>query len=326
MTILVGAGRGSSSARLSLEFNNYADKCEGIAGEKQPESYFLIDSKAFSQNIDLNSNNVKIERTIIMIGQDTRGKLENRNGDDGENSEDQNEEDSDFEMEDDDANTDENISFLEDDDEGILMTTSQDEVIGGVDSGGDDDDEGSGKGNRKSRSLSDSPNDDDENNVDYSDAEVSSATNDVDKDRSSSNTISELKGLWKNFISLSRSSQQKKNMEEIVGALRQQISDNKNASDTDIELYQNMPLPQILSFFPALSRANGTDSASFNRQLEFQFLDPLGGGNNRAVWMDQEFALLLKGRYLLSIMTDSDQKSDLTLSYIGSLHFCVLLF
>ena len=295
MAVLVGAGRGIPSAQQTLRSGSSSHKYTSSAGERQSEPYFLIDLKGFSQNTDLNSNDVKNERTIIMVAHETRGKLENRNGDDGENSEDQNEEDSDFEMEDDDANIDGNISYLEEDDEGMLMTSTPDGLVENLDDGDDDDDEGSDKRNRRSYSLSGSPSDDDDNEVDYTDAEGRTTMDDVDKDSSSSNTISELKGLWKNFISLSRTSQQKKNMEEIEGALRQQISDNMNASDTDIELYQNMPLPAILSYFPALSRANGTDSASFNRQLESQFLDPLGAGNNRAVWMDQEFALLLKG-------------------------------
>ena len=295
MAVLVGAGRGISSAQLTLRSGSSSHKYTSSAGDKQSGPYFLLDFKEFSRNTNLNSNDVQNERTIIMVAQETRGKLENRNGDDGENSEDQNEEDSDFEMEDDDANIDGNISYLEEDDEGMLMTSTQDGLVESLDDGDDDDDEISDKRNRKSRTLSDSPSDDDENEVDYTDAEGRSTMDDVDKDSSSSNTISELKGLWKNFIALSRSSQLKKNMEEIEGALRQQISDNKNASDTDIEHYHNMPLPAILSYFPALSRANGTDSASFNRQLESQFLDPLGAGNNRAVWMDQEFALLLKG-------------------------------
>lgn len=42
-------------------------------------------------------------------------------------------------------------------------------------------------------------------------------------------------------------------------------------------------------------QANGTDKESLYKQFLAQFLDPLASNNRRSIWLDQEFALSLKG-------------------------------
>jgi hypothetical protein len=47
-------------------------------------------------------------------------------------------------------------------------------------------------------------------------------------------------------------------------------------------------------------RANGTDHESLYRQVLSQFLSPLSSDGRRALWLDQEFALNLKGSVVLA--------------------------
>ena len=47
-------------------------------------------------------------------------------------------------------------------------------------------------------------------------------------------------------------------------------------------------------------RANGTDHESLYRQTLSQFLDPLAADSRRSLWLDQEFALNLKGAVVIA--------------------------
>ena len=47
-------------------------------------------------------------------------------------------------------------------------------------------------------------------------------------------------------------------------------------------------------------QANGTNKESLYRQFLAQLLDPLASNNRRSIWLDQEFALSLKGGMLSS--------------------------
>lgn len=48
-------------------------------------------------------------------------------------------------------------------------------------------------------------------------------------------------------------------------------------------------------------QANGTDKESLYKQFLAQFLDPLASNNRRSIWLDQEFALSLKGTVAIHV-------------------------
>eukprot|EP01038_Epipyxis_sp_PR26KG_P008477 gene8477-11459_t len=101
-------------------------------------------------------------------------------------------------------------------------------------------------------------------------------SNPVDDNSDNSNTkisdvIKELKVIWKEFILPPMS------LEAI----------NKVKAD-----YQ--------SSTPLSSRANGTEEATLHNHLLVQFMEPVAYSGRRAMWMDQEFSLLLKGMAVLA--------------------------
>lgn len=54
-------------------------------------------------------------------------------------------------------------------------------------------------------------------------------------------------------------------------------------------------------------QANGTDKESLYKQFLAQFLDPLASNNRRSIWLDQEFALSLKGMFFNSSSSSISQ-------------------
>ena len=58
--------------------------------------------------------------------------------------------------------------------------------------------------------------------------------------------------------------------------------------------------------------ANGTDRASFYRQLLAQFENPLLTGQRRALWLDREVALSLKGTASLALYPDREASPTAT--------------
>ena len=55
-------------------------------------------------------------------------------------------------------------------------------------------------------------------------------------------------------------------------------------------------------------RINGTDKSSFQRQLLAQFCSPLSRSDQRALWLDPEFALYLRGQAVIAQHSTSDLK------------------
>ena len=55
-------------------------------------------------------------------------------------------------------------------------------------------------------------------------------------------------------------------------------------------------------------RINGTDKVSFQRQLLAQFCSPLSRSDQRALWLDPEFALYLRGQAVIAQHSISDLK------------------
>lgn len=274
-----------------------------------PKSYLVLDVGELTDEDSSNAEHDVNTRTIILVEHQMKRKLngDDPNGDDDGNSEDINDDDdSDFEVGEDEINSyDDAVAFREEEEEeDALRTRSQTKQVG-TGGGGDDDNDGTDSSgdniNNRMHKKSNLNNDDNRDNMDenddpdFTDNEEEIINVDDIRDINNSNSISELKSLWRNAIIASRIEQQRQSYEEILKAVKQQISENKSISESDVEAYQQMPLSTILAQFPALMRANGTDTASFHRQLESQFLDPVAVGSNRAVWMDQEFALVLKG-------------------------------
>jgi hypothetical protein len=325
-SVVIDAGR--SSARSTFEIKNNRETIRKFSSLERNErndrnthpsekSYLVFDVGGLKGKDCSDVEHDVNSRTIVLIEHQMKRKLngDDPNGDDDGNSEDVNEDDdSDFEVGEDEINGyDDAVTFREDEEE-PLRSKSQSKHVG-TGGGGDDDNDNENDG---ADSLGDSSsrthrkssfnNDDNRDDIDEADdpdfTDNEEETNNVDdvRDINNSNSISELKTLWRNAITASRIEQQRQNSEEILKAIKHQISENKSISVTDIEAYQQMPLSTILSQFPSLLRANGTDSASFHRQLESQFLDPVAVGNNRAVWMDQEFALVLKGISCIGII------------------------
>lgn len=314
-SVVIDAGR--SSPRPTFEISSNMESFRNISPLQRSDrktrpsakSYLVLDVGGMKGKDCSDVEHDANSRTIILIEHQMKRKLngDDPNGDDDGNSEDVNEDDdSDFEVGEDEINGyDDAVTFREDEEES-LRTKSQTKHVGTGGGGGDDDNDNDGA-DRSGDSLNNRlrkpsfNNDDNRDNMDENDdpdfTDNEEEINNVDdvRDINNSNSITELKSLWRNAITASRIEQQKQNNEEILKAVKQQISENKSTLVTDIDAYQQMPLSTILSQFPALLRANGTDSASFHRQLESQFLDPVAVGNNRAVWMDQEFALVLKG-------------------------------
>jgi hypothetical protein len=315
-SVVIDAGR--SSPRSTFEINSNRESRRKFSSMERNDckthppakSYLVFDVGGLKGTDCSDAEHDVKSRTVILIEHQMKRKLngDDPNGDDDGNSEDINEDDdSDFEVGEDEINGyDDAITFREDEEE-THRTKTQTKHVGSGGGGDDDNDndydgaDSSGDSSNRMHRKSSFNDDDNRDNIDDTDdpdfTDNDEETNNADdvRDINNSNSISELKTLWRSAISASRIEQQRQNNEEILKAVKQQISDNKSISVTDIEAYQQMPLSTILSQFPSLLRANGTDSASFHRQLESQFLDPVAVGNNRAVWMDQEFALVLKG-------------------------------
>lgn len=313
-SVVINAGRSSPRSTFEIKSNRESTRefssLETNDRKTHPsaKSYFVLDVGGLKGEDCSNVEHDVNTRTIILIEHQMKRKLngDDSNGDDDGNSEDVNDDDdSDFEVGEDEINGyDDAVTFREDEEE-YLRTKSQTKRVGTGGGGDDDDNDGADSAgdsqNDRVHRKSNFNNDDNRDNIDENDdpdfTDNEEETNNADdvRDTNNSNSISELKSLWRNAITASRIEQQRQNQEEVLKAINQQISENKSIAVTDIEAYHQMPLSTIMSQFPALLRANGTDSASFHRQLESQFLDPVAVGNNRAVWMDQEFALVLKG-------------------------------
>ena len=276
---------------------------------KKRETKTHIHSSKSSSYVIVNVDNTENESsegvqmsTIVLIEQQMTTQLnKDQSSDDGSsnNTDMTDGDDSDFEVANDDTTSSvDNLILTEEEDEEENIPSSDDnDVVGEI---------------LNIDSESDSNNDDNNDNTD--DNEYFTADNDnlvegVDdgdeerSDKNNSKSISELKKLWRNLILTAKNDQLKERSQEILSAVQHQINENSSITGAlgDIENYRNVPLSSILSQFPILLRANGTDSASFNRQLESQLHDPLALGQ-RALWLDQEFALVLKGENVTIIV------------------------
>lgn len=304
-TITAAAGHGRESARFGI---NSIMKSRGRVTQTVRKSSRKVETSTYYSAFDA-GNFLDDESRISGVDSNVRNVIlvehqisDNQKNDDDGNSEDMSGDDSDFDIGEDDIDgSDGVVSYRdeEDEEEDSNAIRTQKKLVG-TGGGGDDNNDSGDRYNRINSRPSydnDDENDDIEDHDDFNVTEGDDSITAAYDESKNSNSISQLKGLWKNFILTAKAEQYKDNKEEMNRALRQQINENKDSTDDNIENYQDMPLSHILSKFPALLRANGTDSASFHRQLESQFLDPVAGGSNRAVWMDQEFALVLKGKH-----------------------------
>jgi hypothetical protein len=127
----------------------------------------------------------------------------------------------------------------------------------------------------------------------------------VNEETGTINTIAALKKIWKDTIRDSYTVQQTTKSHEIQSALAALVSlasantssasvNASASSNINTDSDSNKSLQSLMSLYPSLLRSNGTSRPSFHRQLEAQFIDPVAVGG-RALWMDQEFALILKG-------------------------------
>ena len=256
------------------------------------------------------------DRNIVMIEHQMRRHLftdDSDGDDDNNNSDSADDDDSDFESGEEEQSGDDSDSVMLGMDEEGAGTFVLPPIL--PRGGGDDDNDNEndidsdyvGEGEGVTTAVKIGPPSDDDNgdntndndNVDDdSDEDVQESSPDKEErsENSNSNSISELKKLWRNLIVTAKSDQYAENSKEILAAVQQQINENSSIAlnSINIENYRNLPLSTVLSQFPLLLRANGTDSGSFHRQLESQLQDPLAVGQ-RALWLDQEFALVLKG-------------------------------
>ena len=280
---------GSKQVSHSWKKTKKREKKTNINSSKGP-SYVIFDN---DNTEDKTGEGVQI-RTIVLIEQQMTTQLneDQSNDDDSSNNTDMtDDDDSDFELANDDTTSsiDSLILTDEEDEEDNIPSPDDNDVVGEIlnidsesDSNNDDND--------------DTTDDNEHITVDNDNLEEGVERDDEGSDKNNSNSISELKKLWSNVILSAKNDQLNQRSQEILSAVQHQINENSSISESsrDIESYRNVPLVSVLSQFPILLRANGTDSASFNRQLESQLHDPLALGQ-RALWLDQEFALVLKG-------------------------------
>lgn len=106
-------------------------------------------------------------------------------------------------------------------------------------------------------------------------SDASSSSSDVDNDHHSYPKALSLKSIWSKYIDSPPSA--KKMRTTLLSKSSTQHHTNTATSN---------PL-----------QANGTDKDSLYKQFLAQFLDPLASNNRRSIWLDQEFALSLKGRF-----------------------------
>lgn len=76
------------------------------------------------------------------------------------------------------------------------------------------------------------------------------------------------------------------------------LSKTIDASRTDMGVNSILNSTLLSNQFPL--RANGTHQESLYRQVLSQFLDPLASDGKRSLWLDQEFALKLKGSVVIA--------------------------
>ena len=281
---------GSKQVSHSWKKTKKREKKTNINSSKGP-SYVIFNN---DNTEDKTGEGVQM-RTIVLIEQQMTTQLneDQSNDDDSSNNTDMtDDDDSDFELANDDttSSVDSLILTEEEDEEDNIPSPDDNDVVGEIlnidsesDSNNDDND--------------DTTDDNEHITVDNDNLEEGIGEGDEEgSDKNNSKSISELKKLWSNVILSAKNDQLNQRSQEILSAVQHQINENSSISESsrDIESYRNVPLVSVLSQFPILLRANGTDSASFNRQLESQLHDPLALGQ-RALWLDQEFALVLKG-------------------------------
>ena len=303
-TITAAAGRGRETAQFGI---NSIIKSRGPVTQTARRSGRKVETSTYysafdvSSCLDDESRTSGVDRNVRNVILVEHQMSNNQKSDDDGNSEDVNGDDSDFDIGEDDIDSSDGVVSYrdEEDEEDDSNTIRTHKKLVGTGGGGDDNNDSGDRSNNRINSRPSYDNDDESDGIedldDFNDTDGDDSITAAYDESKNSNSISELKGLWKNLILTAKAEQYKDNKDEVDRAVRQQINESKGDTGDDVDKYQDVPLSVVLSKFPALLRANGTDSASFHRQLESQFLDPVAVGSNRAVWMDQEFALVLKG-------------------------------
>lgn len=97
-----------------------------------------------------------------------------------------------------------------------------------------------------------------------------------------SRALSALKGIWSEFSLVPPSS----------ASVRQMIYGHTTTVNSEGNI--------VVKPDPTLLRPNGTDKESFFRQILAQFVNPLSRSNQRALWVDQEMVMTIKGKAVLA--------------------------
>lgn len=270
-------------------------------------SYYILDVNSAA---DMSKIGVS-KRTIVLLGHQmtTLPNGDDSNDEDSSNNADVTDgDDSDFEIAGDDTSSGIDSLIVTDDEDENIPSLGHVQQNGGEDDDNGDVGESANIDSSESGSNSDDNNDsiDDNEDIENSDDDVEEGADENDDEelsrKNNSNSISELKKLWRNLILTAKNDQLNESTKEILSAIQHQMNENGSVAvtSTESENYRNVPLSSVVAQFPLLLRANGTDSSSFNRQLESQLNDPLALGQ-RALWMDQEFALVLKGERAIQV-------------------------
>jgi hypothetical protein len=284
-TEISGSQRGllgfKSSASVGSEEHIYfpSSATSLLSDNSQTSKYFILETGQSDEKEGLNT----LRKTIVIVDYQSKRKLTGDDSNDDDDDDVNSEEDSDFDLEDDEGG--EGMVTFEDqedidENEDVTVTSSGKLTF---DSGGGGD------------SIDDSDDSDDNDSLDLDNDDTAVSENENEGDTDNAKSISQLKTLWREVIRSCQNKQLEAKADEIAQAVASHLEGNNSLPvGVTIDVSKAQPLSVILSLFPSLLRANGTNRASFHRQLEAQFTDPVAVGN-RALWMDQEFALVLKG-------------------------------
>ena len=94
----------------------------------------------------------------------------------------------------------------------------------------------------------------------------------------------------------------------------------ENSTSSDIHNTSTLSAANVVSehSHAFLLRANGTDISSFRRQLLAQFISPLMRGEQRALWLDPEFVLNIRGQFILATTPPSHSHEKLASHIIAA--------
>lgn len=106
----------------------------------------------------------------------------------------------------------------------------------------------------------------------------------------------EIKAIWRSLLELPPSPVE---LEQLISpSAVTSAEQNTTTATTDI------PGVSILTSQPSRLRANGTHFPSLKRQILAQFCQPLTSGNGRAIWLEPQVVLSLKGVASLAILPE----------------------